>query len=98
MDVVSQLSVQEKASLVTGVVFNRAGCVGNINEIESINFPGLCLQDGPLSMRTADLVSTFPAGVTTAATWDKALMYARGSALGAEFRKKGAHLISGYAM
>ncbi|EHK21802.1 glycoside hydrolase family 3 protein [Trichoderma virens Gv29-8] len=92
---VSRMSVEDKISLVTGVVFNRAGCVGNINAIDSIHFPGLCIQDGPLSLRNADLVSTFPAGVTTAATWDRALIYARGKALAAEFRGKGAHVLIG---
>lgn len=87
--------MEDKVSLVTGTVFNGSGCVGNINAIDSVGFPGLCLQDGPLSVRTADLVSTFPAGVTMAATWDRQLMYARGQALGVEFRAKGAHLING---
>lgn len=71
-------------------------CIGNIAGIESAQFSGLCIQDGPLSLRAADLVTLFPAGLTTAATWDKDLMYQRGFALGAEFKAKGAHVVLGY--
>ncbi|KAE8422625.1 beta-glucosidase [Aspergillus pseudocaelatus] len=93
-ELISKLSLEQKVSLVTGTIFGGSGCVGNINPIDSVGFKGLCLQDGPLSVRTADLASTFPAGVTVAASWDRELMYARGKALGAEFRGKGAHLIN----
>jgi beta-glucosidase len=37
----------------------------------------------------ADLVSAFPAGINTAATWSRDLIYRRGVAMGAEFRGKG---------
>lgn len=37
-------------------------------------------------------MTAFPAGITTGATWDKALMYARGVAMGKEFRGKGANV------
>ncbi|KAJ0319983.1 hypothetical protein COL5a_009892 [Colletotrichum fioriniae] len=40
----------------------------------------------------SDGVSVFPAGISTAATWDKDLMYRRAVALGEEFRAKGAHV------
>ena len=33
-------------------------------------------------MRYAEQVTAFPAGITTGSTWDTALMYARGNALG----------------
>jgi beta-glucosidase len=91
---VAQLSLKEKAAMVTG---NTAGpCDGNINAIPRLKFEGLCLHDGPASIRVADLATLFPAGITTGATWDKELMYARGFAMGQEFRGKGAHVILGY--
>jgi beta-glucosidase-like glycosyl hydrolase len=40
-------------------------------------------------------VTAFPAGITTGATWDKDLMYARGQALGREFRGKGINIYLG---
>lgn len=47
---VAKLSSSEKITLVTGVGWQKGGCVGNIAAISSIGFPGLCLQDGPLGL------------------------------------------------
>ena len=89
---VAQLTLEEKADMVTG----QAGpCVGNIVAIPRLGFPGLCLQDGPLALRVADYTSVFSAGVSVGATWDKNLMYERGHAMGEEFRAKGAHIMLG---
>lgn len=89
---VSELNLTEKAYMVTGV---DEACVGTIRAIPRLNFSGLCLQDGPAAIRQADLASAFPAGLTAAATWDKALIYRRGLAIAEEFRGKGAHVILG---
>lgn len=67
-------------------------CVGNIQPVERLGFNGLCLQDGPLSLRVADYVSVFSAGVSAASTWDKDILYERGLAMGREFKAKGAHV------
>ncbi|KAI9367460.1 putative beta-glucosidase G [Aspergillus egyptiacus] len=88
-DFVAQLTPEEKVDMVTG----QAGpCVGNIVAIPRLNFSGLCLQDGPLSIRVADFSSVFPAGVTVASSWDRKLLYERGYAMGQEFKAKGAHV------
>ncbi|KAK4119660.1 glycoside hydrolase family 3 protein [Parathielavia appendiculata] len=91
-DFVSKLTLEEKALMVTGY---PGPCVGNILAIPRLNFPGLCLQDGPLAIRVADYASVFPAGVSVAASWDRTLMYQRGLAMGEEFRGKGAHIFLG---
>lgn len=70
-------------------------CVGNIVAIPRLGFPGLCLQDGPLAIRVADYASVFPAGVSTAASFDRALMHERGLFMGAEFKAKGANVALG---
>jgi beta-glucosidase len=89
---VAQLTIEEKADMVTG----QAGpCVGNIVAIPRLGFPGLCLQDGPLAIRVADYASVFSAGVSAGATWDKDIMYERGYAMGEEFRAKGAQVMLG---
>lgn len=75
--------------MVTGV---PGPCIGNIYPIPRLNFSGICLQDGPVSLRVADYVSVFPSGVTVAASWDKSVMYERNVAMGREFRAKGAHV------
>ena len=67
-------------------------CVGNIVAIPRLGFNGLCLQDGPLAIRVADYASVFPAGVSTAASFDKQLMYERGLFMGEEFKAKGAQI------
>lgn len=87
---VAQLTLQEKAEMVTGA---PGPCVGNIYPIPRLNFSGLCLQDGPASLRTADYVSVFPAGVTLASSWDREIMYDKSLAMGREFRAKGAHVV-----
>ena len=70
-------------------------CVGNIAPINRLQFSGLCLQDGPLAIRVADYASVFPAGVSVAASWDRALTTQRGAEMGEEFRGKGSHVLLG---
>lgn len=53
------------------------------------------MQDGPLAIRQATYASVFPAGLTTAASWDKGLMYTRGLYMGQEFKGKGANVALG---
>jgi len=86
---VSQLTLEEKAIMVTGV---PGPCVGNIYGIPRLNFTGLCLQDGPQSLRVQNLASVFASGVTVASSWDRQLLYDRGRAMGQEFKGKGAHV------
>ncbi|KAK5019764.1 putative beta-glucosidase A [Cryomyces antarcticus] len=86
---VSQLSLLEKVNLTTGVGWEGEQCVGNTGSIPRLNFRGFCMQDSPLGVRFADLVSAFPAGINTAATWSRTLFNARGSAMGSEHRGKG---------
>lgn len=53
-------TLEEKVNLVTGVgwqVGSKPRCVGNIAPNERLQFPGLCLEDSPLGVRFADLVS-----------------------------------------
>lgn len=88
---VSKLTLAEKAGMVTGAA-TIGGCTGNIAPIERIGFPGLCVSDGPAAVNPADLVSIFPAGVTSAASWDRDLIYKRAFALGSEFRGKGTNI------
>ncbi|EFX04586.1 beta-glucosidase 2 [Grosmannia clavigera kw1407] len=88
----AQMTLDEKANFTTGF---PGPCIGNTVPIERLNFPGLCLQDGPLAIRVADYASVFPAGVSIAASWDRDLMYERGLSMGQEFRAKGAHVMLG---
>jgi len=44
----AKMSTSDKITMVTGVGWEKGPCVGNIAAIASVNFPELCLQDGPL--------------------------------------------------
>lgn len=94
-DYLASWSVEEKSRLCTGVGWSFGRCVGNIEANPGQNFSGLCLQDSPLGVRFADRVSAFPAGVNVASTFDKDLMYARGYAMGSEFKAKGVNVALG---
>lgn len=89
---VSQLTLEEKVSLVSGT---EGPCVGNIAPIDRLNFSGLCIQNGPLALEQGTYTSVFPAGLTIAATWDKDIAYQRGHQLAEEFRGKGSQVILG---
>lgn len=82
-------------SLLDKTLTPRRPCVGNTGSALRLGFPQLCLQDGPLGVRTTDNITAFPAGITTGATWNKDLMYERGVALGEEFKGKGANFYLG---
>ncbi|KAL4733348.1 putative beta-glucosidase L [Aspergillus similis] len=88
----SLLSQDEKVGIVTGVTWEGGPCVGNTYEPTSIPYPSLCLQDGPLSVRFANPVTVFPAGINAGATWDRELIRARGVAMGAESSGLGVHI------
>jgi beta-glucosidase len=86
---VAELTLEEKMFMVTG---QPGPCIGNIYPIMRLNFSGLCLQDGPSSLRTADYVSVFPSGITLASSFDRTMIYEKHLAQGREFRAKGAHV------
>ncbi|ETS74383.1 hypothetical protein PFICI_14249 [Pestalotiopsis fici W106-1] len=95
-DFLSQLTLAEKTAVVTGAnPLTGLGCIGSIGPISRLNFSGICFSDGSSGVNRADLTSVFPAGLTTAATWDRDLMYQRAAAIGDEFRAKGMHVVLG---
>ncbi|RPB08473.1 hypothetical protein P167DRAFT_608728 [Morchella conica CCBAS932] len=91
---VNKLTLAGKVNITTSVGWQMGRCVGNTGPVYGL-FPSLCAQDGPLGVRYADLITAFPAGITTGATWDADLMYARANAMGEEFRGKGVHVLLG---
>lgn len=87
----AKLTLSEKARMVTGTAASGV-CTGNVAPIKHIGFRGLCVLDGPAAVNPSDLISIFPAGVTTAASWDRSSMYKRAYALGSEFKDKGINI------
>ncbi|KAJ6463752.1 putative beta-glucosidase [Mycena vulgaris] len=86
---VDQMTIEEKVNITTGYT---GRCVGFTGEVPRLNLTALCLQDGPIGVRPARRVSQFPAGITTAATWNRDLIAARATALGREFHDKGVNI------
>ncbi|KAJ6529799.1 glycosyl hydrolase family 3 N terminal domain-containing protein [Mycena capillaripes] len=78
--------VDQMVNITTG---QTGKCVGATGEVPRLNLTALCYEDGPVGVRPARRVSQFPAGITTAATWNRKLMAARATALGQEFHDKG---------
>jgi beta-glucosidase len=91
---VSQLSLEEKVSLV-------AGCdLWHTPGVARLGVPGLKVTDGPSGARggmfTGGLTSaSFPCGIATGATWNVELVRALGEALADETRSKGAEVLLG---
>ncbi|KAI5990450.1 glycoside hydrolase superfamily [Pisolithus albus] len=93
---IANFTIEQKVNITTGVGWMNGLCVGNIPTVA--DFPGLCLQDSPLGVRFTDFVTAFPAGITAASTWNRALIRARGLALGQEFYAKGVNVALGPMM
>jgi beta-glucosidase len=81
------MTLQEKVDLVTG---QEGDCAGQTGNVTRLGIPQMCFQDGPAGPRPGNI--QFPSGVTTAATWDVDLIYARSLAMGKEFYDLGIHV------
>lgn len=99
-DALAKLTQEEKIGIVTGIGYDRGQigpCVGNTYEPESINYPPLCLHDGPQGIRFGKSVTAFTPAVQSASTWDIDLIRQRASYMGAEFKAAGIHVFLGPA-
>ncbi|KAK7953086.1 glycoside hydrolase family 3 protein [Apiospora saccharicola] len=87
---VGQMTLEEKVSLTGGVRANNL-CSGNIPAISRLNFPGLCLSDGPAGVRSTNYVSSWPSGISAGAScsWNRDLTRQRGVEMALEFKRKG---------
>ncbi|SNX87795.1 related to beta-glucosidase [Melanopsichium pennsylvanicum] len=88
--VVGQLTLEEKVNLTAGITGGR--CEGTLGRVDRFGIPELCFQDGPAGFRASDFVTVFPSGITSAATWNRDLIYKRAAALGSEFVAKGVNV------
>ncbi|ORX47062.1 glycoside hydrolase [Hesseltinella vesiculosa] len=95
---VDKMSLAQKVNLTTGVGWGKDACVGNTGSSDNPYFPSLCLQDGPVGVRFADMVSVNVAGVNAAASFDKKAIRRRGQVIASEFKQKGVHVQLGPAM
>lgn len=95
---VEKMSLVEKVNITTGVGWGMGLCVGSTAPAIEAGFPGLCLQDGPLGLRWTDHTTSFPAGITVGATWNRQLMRRRGAAHARQAKLKGVNVLLGPAM
>ncbi|KAF9476635.1 glycoside hydrolase family 3 protein [Pholiota conissans] len=98
---IANFTLDQKVSLATGVGWKGGLCVGNIAAVsgnETTEWPGLCLEDSPLGVRFGDFVTSFPAGINAASSWNRALIRQRGLFMGQEHRGKGVNVQLGPMM
>jgi len=97
-DILERLTLEEKADLCTGKD------IWHLNGIERLGIPSVTLTDGPhgLSLKKNDsnvsenvTATCFPPAVTTAASWDRELLYRMGQAMGQECLKEKVSIILG---
>ena len=98
--VLSQMTAEEKAALVSGTDFMYT------NPIPRLGIPSLCMSDGPHGLRkqigsgdngvsTSEPSTAFPTAATTASGWDPENTRRMGAAIGKECRHYGVHTLLG---
>lgn len=87
---VSQMTLHEKISLLGGY---RDGFY--IAPVERLGIPEIRLADGPQGVRNNTRSTLYACGVAAAATWNPALVYEMGKALGQDARARGVHIMLG---
>ena len=88
-DLLPRLTLDEKISMLGGdqTGFNASG-------VPRLGIPPIRMSDGPVGVRTGE-ATAFPTSIVMAATWDPALIYRYGVALGDEAKAKGKNCILG---
>ena len=84
-DLLSRMTEPEKISLLAGDPIDGMSTMS----IPRLGIPKMVMADGPQGIRAHGPACSFPSGIALAATWDPALAYAYGAALGREARARG---------
>nr|MDA3861478.1 glycoside hydrolase family 3 C-terminal domain-containing protein [Melioribacteraceae bacterium] len=69
-----------------------------IRGYEHLGIPEIKFADGPVGVRNFGKSTSYPAGISIAASWDKEMAYNVGKAIGAEARAKNVHVMLAPAM
>lgn len=102
-DIISQLTLEEKAALCSGKDF------WHLVDVDRLDIPSIMVTDGPHGLRKQNQDKTaagdilgnsvpatcFPPAVATACTWDPDLIYEMGVALGEECLKENVSVLLG---
>ncbi|MCQ2484982.1 MAG: glycoside hydrolase family 3 C-terminal domain-containing protein [Clostridia bacterium] len=101
LDIISQMTLNEKASLCSGKDF------WHLKSIERLGIPEIMVCDGPHGLRKQNAenkevgltnsypATCFPTAATTACSWDPELLYEMGQALGEECLKEEVSVVLG---
>ncbi|KAG9191313.1 hypothetical protein G6011_09401 [Alternaria panax] len=95
-----QLNSTQKYAMVQGdteLDDNGTGvnpCIGHISGNDTLGVPSICMGDGPAGVgNSLNNVTTFPAPIAAAASWNTSLEYAYGQALAQEHMAKGRNVV-----
>lgn len=91
-DLLHQMTLEEKIDYIGGYRDFY------IKGIERLGVPALKLTDGPLGAHKDGKATAYPAGVLTASTWNRSLVYELGKQLGRDAKARGAHILLGPAV
>ncbi|KAK9779271.1 putative beta-glucosidase [Seiridium cardinale] len=97
---IAQLNDTQKYAMVQGdTVLDDNGtgvnaCIGHISGNDTLGIPAICMGDGPVGVgNSLDNVTTFPAPVAAASTWNTTVQYLFGQALAQEHMGKGRNVV-----
>ncbi|TDZ38822.1 Beta-glucosidase [Colletotrichum spinosum] len=97
---IAQLNDTQKYAMVQGdteLTDNGTGvnaCIGHIAGNSTLGIPDICMGDGPAGVgNSLDNVTTFPAPVMAASSWNTSVQYAYGQALAQEHMGKGRNIV-----
>ncbi|KAL1626830.1 hypothetical protein SLS56_006646 [Neofusicoccum ribis] len=97
---ITQLNDTQKYAMVQGdteLEDNGTGvnaCIGHITGNETLGIPSVCMADGPPGVANSlNNVTTFPAPVAVASSWNTTLQYVYAQALAQEHRAKGHNVV-----
>ena len=94
-EALNSYTLEEKSKLLYNQENMTGVCGGSIDPNKDRGFPGMCLQDGPTGVRPSASAQSWQAGINTAATFDRQIMYNVGKAQGKEFKDKGVNIALG---
>ena len=88
---VKRMTLEEKVAMLHG---SKEGYTGTTPVNARLGIPPIVMNDGPqgFRMREGGSSTSWPAGLTVGATWDKDLARKWGAAMGEEFYAKGANV------
>lgn len=91
-DLLGRMTLEEKIDYIGG--YNGF----YIRAISRLGVPEIKLTDGPVGTHKDGRSTAYPAGVLTAATWNRPLVYELGKQLGRDSRSRAVHILLGPGM